>query len=152
MPAVGSHLQFGLVVIHKVGLKHFLATVYPLLKTMLKVVSVSNPPTTRIIGAALAVLHSLAFLAFVAYLHQSQDGQAILLWAIWVPVDFPVSLAALAGFELLPSDGSLGSAFRRALPYLVHGLLGPIWWYFLPFLMKAAYDRVAACVLSRNDR
>ena len=148
MPVAGSHVPFGLVVIHRAGLKLFLVIACHLQKTMLKVVIVNNPPTTRIIGAVLAVSHLLAFLAFIAYLHQSQDGQAILLWTIWIPVDFPVSLTTLAGFELLPSDGSFGSALRRALPYLVHGLLGTLWWYFLPFLAKAAYDKVATYVLN----
>ena len=98
--------------------------------------------TTKLIGTVLAIVHLLAFSAFVLYLHQSGEGQAILLWALWLPVDFPVSLIVLAGFELLPPDDSIGSAMRRALPYLVHGILGTLWWYFLPFLVAGAFRKI----------
>lgn len=102
--------------------------------------------TTKLIGIVLAIVHLLAFLAFVIYLHQSGEGQAILLWALWLPVDFPISLTVLAGFELLPPDDSIGSALRRALPYLVHGIFGTLWWYFLPFLITGVFRRITGNV------
>ncbi len=102
--------------------------------------------TTKLIGTVLAAVHLLAFLTFVLFLHQSDDGQTILLWALWLPVDFPVSLTVLAGFELLPSDDGIGSMMRRALPYFVHGALGTIWWYFLPFLIAAVFKKITGNV------
>ena len=59
---------------------------------------------SRKIGIGLAVVHSLAFLLFVLYLNTSSDGQVRLLWALWLPIDFPVSLLVTTGFDVLSSD------------------------------------------------
>jgi hypothetical protein len=119
---------------------------------MLKAVSVNNSITTRMVGATLAIAHLFAFFAFVLYLNQSDDGQARLLWALWLPVDFPVSLAVFAGFEFISPDHGIGSLIRRVSPYFVHGVLGTVWWYFLPFIVKAIYRKFTEYVLSGNNR
>ena len=123
-------------------------TVVPTLKKMLKTVSVNRSITTRMVGASLAIAHLIAFFAFVLYLHQSDDGQTRLLWALWLPVDFPVSLAVFASFDFIPPDNGIGSFLRRASPYFVHGVLGTVWWYFLPFIIGAIYRKFAEYVLS----
>jgi threonine/homoserine/homoserine lactone efflux protein len=91
------------------------------------------------IGLYCACLHCLAFVATVLYIHHSTDPQASLLWGIFAIIDFPVSLIYfvagnaysqwLAGFEQ--------SFFVHIfyLPHLIHGLMGTIWWYFLPRLL-----------------
>jgi len=100
-------------------------------------------PTSKFIGVVLAIAHLLAFLVFVVYLNRTSDGQAVLLWAVWLPVDFPISLIVQAGFELLPSDGAIGSTLRRSLPYFVHGVLGTIWWFFLPRLVATVFKKIS---------
>lgn len=99
-------------------------------------------PTSKFIGFVLAIAHLLAFMAFVAYLNWASDGQAVLLWAVWLPVDFPISLLVQAGFELIPSDEAIGSALRRFLPYFVHGVLGTIWWFYVPRLVATVFKKI----------
>jgi len=94
------------------------------------------------IGVTFAMLHLIAFLIFVGYLNGSNDGQAILLWTLWTPVDFPVSMTVPLGLDLLPSDDGIGSTARRALPYFVHGVLGTAWWYFLPVLVYKVFQKI----------
>ena len=74
------------------------------------------------IGLFLALLHLVAFFAFVVYIEHSTEPQTPLLWGVFAIVDFPVSLFYLLG----------RIAQFLYLPYIIHGLLGTIWWYFLP--------------------
>jgi hypothetical protein len=90
----------------------------------------------------LAVLHLLAVLVFVVYLHQSNEGQAILLWTLWKPVDFPISLLVPWGLDVLPSTGDWAGSLRPALPYLVHGVLGTLWWFCVPFLIAWLFGKI----------
>ena len=106
----------------------------------------NNLALVNMVGAAFAMLHLIAFFVFVVYLHQSNEGQAILLWTVWMPVDFPISLFVSLGFDILPSDSSIGSTLRRALPYFVHGFLGTIWWYFLPFVIVGVFRKITGKV------
>jgi hypothetical protein len=79
-----------------------------------------------------ALIHIGLFVLFVVYLQfGTDDGQSRLLWTIWLPIDFPVSMITLLGLDLTQGGSELMSAFRRFLPFFVHGILGPIWWYFL---------------------
>jgi len=89
----------------------------------------------RKIGLALGSLHLAAFLFLVAYIHHSSDPQAALLWALFSITDFPLSL--LYYFHVPSQEGYSGFARFLYLPYLIHGLLGTIWWYFLPRLVTA---------------
>ena len=95
------------------------------------------------IGVGLAAVHLVGFILFTLYLHSSSEGQAPLLWALWLPLDFPVSLIVIKGFDLIPPDSQLGSFLTKWLPYFVHGLLGTIWWFFIPVLISSIFNRTA---------
>ena len=44
-------------------------------------------------GMFVAILHTLIFGLFIFYLYfVVDDAQSRLLWVLWVPIDFPVSL------------------------------------------------------------
>jgi len=101
----------------------------------------------RKVGIAFAALHLAIFLVFIVYLKQSTEGQAVLLWTLWRPVDFPVSLLVPLGFEFFTPDEGVGSVMRRALPYLVHGVLGSIWWYAIPSILTTVFKKL--CSLAR---
>ena len=110
---------------------------------MLQAVNAKSKSTlTRWMAMVLATMHLLAFIAFAMLLHQSNEGQVILLWTLWTPVDFPISLLVPWGFDVLPSNGDLGGVTRRALPYVVHGILGTVWWYCLPFLFSWLFRKM----------
>lgn len=94
------------------------------------------------IGVGFASAHLVAFILFTLYLHLSTEGQARLLWTLWLPLDFPVSLFVIKGFDLISPDSQLGSFVRMWLPYFVHGVLGAIWWYFIPVLIGSALNNL----------
>lgn len=94
------------------------------------------------IGVGLAAVHLVAFVLFVLYLHVSTEGQARLLWALWLPLDFPVSLVVITGFDLISPDSQLGSFVRMWLPYFVHGILGTIWWFFIPVVIGSIVSKL----------
>lgn len=102
-------------------------------RTTLPVHVTKSRNIARPIGVAASLLHTAAFLALVLYIYKSRDPQAPLLWGIFAVIDFPLSLLYLfAG--LLKSHG-VGSSEFVYLPYLIHGLLGAVWWYFFPKLL-----------------
>lgn len=93
------------------------------------------------IGVIFSGAHLIAFILFVLYLHQSHEEQSRLLWTLWLPLDFPVSLLVITGFDLIPHD-QLGSIVRTWLPYFVHGILGTIWWFFIPVVVSSVFSRL----------
>src|SRR3990172_653594 len=94
-------------------------------------------------GIGFAFIHLAAFILFVIYLHLSTDRQSRLLWALRLPVDFPVSLLVTMGFDVIPPNDQIGSQVRTWLPYFVHGILGTTWWFFVPVLVGAIFSRKA---------
>jgi len=97
---------------------------------------------SRKIGITFLLIHIVAFILFVFYMHSSSDGQARLLWVLWLPIDFPVSLFVTYGFDVIPSDSEVGAFVRRWLPYFVHGVFGAIWWYFIPVFISMFNDKI----------
>jgi hypothetical protein len=92
----------------------------------------------RYAGLAFALLHLAAFLVFVVYIAHSDDPQAALLWGIFAVIDFPLSLLyLLAGSIYSHGTQHMKQEFTQYVyfPYLIHGLFGTVWWYFLPRLL-----------------
>ena len=94
------------------------------------------------VGLVFAVLHLIAFFLFVIYLNLSTDGQSRLLWTLWLTPDFPVSLFMMVGFDVISPDSQIGGFIRTWLPYLVHGVLGTIWWFFVPILIGSIFTKI----------
>jgi len=61
----------------------------------------------------------------------------MLLWIYWLFADFPVSLLVIAGWWFMDPDSQYGAVLGYYLPYLVHGLLGAVWWYYIPVVTIA---------------
>ena len=94
------------------------------------------------IGVGIAAVHLAAFVLFALYLYLSTEGQARLLWTLWLPLDFPVSLVVIKGFDLISPDSHIGSFVRMWLPYFVHGVLGTIWWFFIPVVIDSIFNKL----------
>lgn len=84
-----------------------------------------------------ASVHLALFALTVVYVYTSTDGQAPLVWVLWMVPDFPLSLLHLVGptysrlvHSLVPRDSWLD--YVLYLPHLLHGLLGTLWWYLMP--------------------
>ena len=95
-----------------------------------------NKNLTRKLGAVLAIIHLVAFVWLALYVRSLSDPQAPLLLAVFVIVDFPVSMIYFLVAKLHLNFADLRNPVFEFLypPYLIHGLLGTIWWYFLPRL------------------
>jgi hypothetical protein len=98
--------------------------------------------TSRKIGAGLATVHLVAFVSFVVCLHLSTEGQARLLWALWLPLDFPLSIFLVVGFDLIPPDSHFGRLATTLLPYFLHGVLGTIWWFYIPAVVSGIFNKL----------
>jgi len=87
------------------------------------------------LGLLFAAIHLALFFWFLSYLSDlsGRDGQGPLLWVYWLAIDFPVSLIVLGLFVV--------DVTSHYVMYFVHGILGTIWWFFLPTLLSRAYAR-----------
>ena len=95
--------------------------------------------TMKKICLAAAILHLIIFFWIVLYVYFSNDGQASMVWIIFFIIDFPVSLVYLFAGAMYSQwfDGLDGTMFAQILylPHFIHGILGTIWWYFLPKIL-----------------
>lgn len=104
--------------------------------------------TSRKVGLALSGAHFAVFILFVAYIDFfGRDAQLRLLWTLWLPIDFPISLLVIQGFEVIPS-----STVRAYLPYLVHGVLGTLWWLVLPTIVSVAFRKLFGRARSGDEQ
>lgn len=102
---------------------------------------------TKKLGIILAAFHVIAFFATIIYTVNSAIEQASLIWLLWFPVDFPWSLINILGGESYSiwvdniSNKSILLGYLFYTPYLVHGFVGAIWWYFLPTIISMVRRR-----------
>lgn len=98
---------------------------------------------SKIFGILFAAVHLVLFTGFSIRMHLgSHDAMSGMLWGIWKPVDFPVSLLAYYGFVPTPREWGLTSLIAFTYPYFVHGVLGTVWWYFIPRIMGFAFSKI----------
>lgn len=100
------------------------------------------------IGVYLALGHLAAFLVTALYIAGSPVGQVALIWILWFPVDLPWSLLYFVlgenyslWVEKLSQKSLVLSSILYA-PHLIHGVIGTIWWYFLPNILKVVRHKV----------
>jgi hypothetical protein len=87
------------------------------------------------LGSLLAAIHLIMFFWFLYYLDglSSRDGQGPLLWVYWLVIDFPVSLLVILLFAV--------DITSHYMLYFVHGILGTIWWFYLPTALYKGFKR-----------
>ncbi|PLX92639.1 MAG: hypothetical protein C0619_05400 [Desulfuromonas sp.] len=81
-----------------------------------------------------AIFHIVIFVGFLVFM-KSQAGvaQHQLNWIFWWLIDFPVSLLVF-----LAKPVGFKSVWTL---YIIHGVIGTIWWYFLPRILLAIDPR-----------
>lgn len=94
------------------------------------------------IGISFAVLHAIIFSIVFITVISSEESQIQLLYIPFLVIDFPISLLYVVPVgELKSYVRSLGYPVISEIfysPLLVNGILGTIWWYYVPkfFLPK----------------
>jgi hypothetical protein len=92
-------------------------------------------------GSWFCAIHFGVFMLSAFLAGQFEGWAAVIVWPLWLIVDFPVS--ALHVVFLNPPvrdavdalcNSSTVLSYLLYPPYLVHGILGSIWWFFLPYL------------------
>ena len=80
--------------------------------------------TFRAAGIA-AALHLVGVCLTAAYVSIASEssGQAVLVWAIWALIDFPISLLAYSLTETY--------SWGEHSIFLAHAVIGTAWWFFL---------------------
>jgi len=103
---------------------------------------------SRFIGLFFAVIHLMLFTVFSIKMNLgSQDAMSGMLWGLWETVDFPVSLLAYYGFISIPIQWSFSTFIRFIYPYFVYGVLGTIWWFFIPVMIGSVFNKL----LKKNE-
>jgi hypothetical protein len=91
------------------------------------------------LGLCFACLHCIGFVSVVLCIRRSADPQAPLLWGVFAIADLPISLLYMcvpqAYGDWVDSFGDGPIAQLLYFPHLLHGMLGTVWWYFLPRLL-----------------
>ena len=59
-----------------------------------------------------------------------------MLWTLWIPIDFPVSLLVTLGFEHIPMTTDGLRTLLAWWPLIVHGIFGTVWWFVVPFTVS----------------
>jgi hypothetical protein len=112
------------------------------------------------IGLSLGLLH-LIFSLFVG--HQvivwSQNAQWQFYWTVPFVVDFPISAVYILAFRIPFRDFSIPflpypvSEVRSfIMPFLLHSVLGTIWYFCLPMLLKTIFCRILYAVRNPSEK
>jgi hypothetical protein len=93
------------------------------------------------IGLGFAGFHAALVFVFLAVQGLALGGESRLVWVLWLPIDFPISLLVGLGFDLIPEFPSIYKTIRIWWPHIVHGIFGTIWWFMVPFVVVRALER-----------
>jgi len=91
------------------------------------------------LGTVLCLLHlAISWWVIISLCRGEPDAQWQLVWILFLPFDLPFSLLVFFSGTIFP-DWSINafpcplSEFRAfILPAIIHGIVGPLWYFFLP--------------------
>lgn len=77
----------------------------------------------------------------LSYTLISSDSQAHMVWFFFLFIDFPVSLlyTFAQSFSMMRDIPVFGWFLYP--PYIIHGILGTIWWYFVARFITSLVDK-----------
>jgi hypothetical protein len=96
------------------------------------------------LGLTLCVIHFvISWWVIISVGKSEPDAQWQLVWILFLPFDLPFSLLVFFSGSIFP-DWSFRSIpyplseFRGfILPAFIHGIIGPLWYYFLPVCISS---------------
>ncbi len=91
------------------------------------------------LGLVLSLIHLvISWWVIISVGLSEPDAQWQLVWIAFLPFDFPFSLRVIFAGDIFP-DWSLkgfpyplGDFISFIVPAFVHGIIGPLWYFFLP--------------------
>ncbi|MBB6523792.1 hypothetical protein HNR48_004107 [Pseudoteredinibacter isoporae] len=89
-----------------------------------------------VLGLVFLSVHTILYV-FVLHANIVKATDAEMTWLIFMLIDFPVSLGVLT--PILHVEGS-PEWNNLYLPALYFGVLGSLWWYYLPTLFSKLID------------
>jgi hypothetical protein len=104
------------------------------------------------IGLSLAGIHILLFVIFVVVEELALGGEARLLWVLWLPIDFPVSMLVGLGFDYLPISTNVFRFLRTWWPHIIHGIFGTVWWFVMPYAIVRALENRSSLSATPSKR
>jgi len=99
------------------------------------------------IGSVLFFIHLIIAWWVIINICNEPDAQWQLVWIFFLPFDLPFSLLVFFSYDLFPSWNITCfpypvSEFNNfILPSIVHGIIGPIWYFLLPVCMSSFKNR-----------
>lgn len=101
----------------------------------------------RKISLVLAFIHFVSVLVVGYLIANSPDSEAVMVWLVYIPFDFPVSLGIVPLSYLIDgtdfisrvdADGNF-SVYRDInnfwYPAFYNGIVGTLWWYYFPKIL-----------------
>jgi hypothetical protein len=118
--------------------------------------------TSYLLGSVLCSAHLvISWQVIIGIASSEPDAQWQLIWIFFLPFDLPFSLLVMFCPAIFP-DWTFGSLpyplgdFRAfILPSIIHGVVGPLWYFFVPVaissLLARHQERKAARRGARSD-
>jgi hypothetical protein len=78
-----------------------------------------NLLSKRPVGLVAFIIHSIVFLVFSYDQLTSGEAQSRLLWTLWLPIDFPISLLTIFGLNYIPAVDMKGLLIGGHLLFMV---------------------------------
>ena len=116
------------------------------------------------LGISLASLHFFSVVIAAAFIATSTDKNAVMLWLYYLIIDFPIAFLLVPASYLMdlinpisPID-ALGnySVYRDIdnfwFPAVFIGIVGTVWWYYLPRLITNTVMYVVGLFKGRLTR
>jgi hypothetical protein len=89
----------------------------------------------------MALIHLILFFGTLIYTIVIADSEASMVWIFFLFIDFPVSLLYQAGDVIYIASGVPILEWLLYPPYIIHGLLGTVWWYYIGRFISAIGGR-----------
>lgn len=98
------------------------------------------------LGSVLCLAHLiLSWNVIIRLGAHEPDAQWQIVWLVFFPFDFPFSLLVFPGSIIFPSWSfplryPLGEFRSFILPSIVHGIIGPLWYFFIPVFTSGIWS------------
>lgn len=82
----------------------------------------------------IAALHLLIIFVSLSIASFNEGWNFLFVWGLWFLIDLPISIFNFLLFDALNSLKNNFPSLKWLFypPYFIHGVLGTIWWFYLP--------------------